>query len=331
MSDGPNFHDALEDIAAPNQLATQLVAHKAQLENIVASHRAGRLHHATILAGPIGIGKASLAFQAAALIFESEGDAFAREKIAAGSHSALLHLTRGWNSDTGRFRQEITIDDVRRVGRLTGSTAATGGSRIIVVDAADDLNRNAANALLKNLEEPPQKTFYFLITQNLGSLLPTIRSRCRVVNLPTLSIDEVQDVLVQLGVHSPSSTEIAAISGGSVRQAITLEREGGLDISQALQTLFASQVLKSSDVSALASLATAKDAASRYSFIMDSVEQIIAERAKSDVKSLPAKATQLAELHASIRERRAIVDAYNLDRNLEVTVALATVHAKLHA
>ncbi|MGL4404391.1 MAG: AAA family ATPase, partial [Notoacmeibacter sp.] len=222
---------------------------------MLAEFDAGKMHHATILSGPQGIGKATLAFHFAKHVFARAGETSASEKIEAGTHPSLMHVTRSWNEDTKKFRTEIVIADIHKANHFLSRTASGGGTRIIFIDPADDMNRNAANALLKNLEEPPAKTHYFLISHVSGRLLPTIRSRCRMVEIPALPEKDVISVLTgNLGIESDEANELARHSAGSVRQAMIMARYGGIDIVSAFD-LF-SKTVKFSAVAAQ-SLATA--------------------------------------------------------------------------
>ena len=158
-----------------------------------AFYRSGRLPHAMILSGPRGVGKATLAFSFARWLLAQGGagglfgaaepqpdlavdpsDAVFR-RVASGGHPDLLTLERTVNEKTGKLRDEIIIEDTRAVGAFLRLTPAEGGWRIVVVDAADELNRNSANALLKVLEEPPRQALLLLVAHAPGSLLPTIR------------------------------------------------------------------------------------------------------------------------------------------------------------
>ena len=116
-------------------------------------------------------------------------------RVASGGHPDLLTLERGFDEKRGKLREEIIVEDVRGVGNFLRLTPAEGGWRIVVVDAADDLNRNAANALLKILEEPPRQSLLLLICHAPGRLLPTIRSRCQVLAVRKLHDHEVLDLL----------------------------------------------------------------------------------------------------------------------------------------
>jgi len=163
-----------------------LIGHADAEAEILAALRAGRLHHGWLIAGPRGIGKATLAYRFARFLLAGTPetgtdtlhiapDSAVFRRVAAGGHSDLLTLERRADAKTGKLRREIVVGDVRAVGPFLGLTAGEGGWRIVVVDAADDLNRNAANALLKLLEEPPRNTRYSPVSGPTGSFASSCR------------------------------------------------------------------------------------------------------------------------------------------------------------
>jgi DNA polymerase III subunit delta' len=289
---------------------------------MLAEYQAGKMHHATILSGPQGIGKATLAFQFAKQVFALTGETNASEKIEAGTHPSLLHLTRSWNEDTKKFRTEIVIADVHRANHFLSRTASGGGTRIIIVDPADDMNRNAANALLKNLEEPPQKTHYFLISHVAGRLLPTIRSRCRVVDVPALTRN--------LGLEQSEAEELSRYSGGSVRQAMTMARYGGIDIVAALNAFAADKKFSAIAAQNLASAVSDRESEPRYVLLTDLIEQKLADAARGyALNGNTQGAVQISALYQDVQQQRTIAEGYKLDRKLEVFNLLRRVHPNL--
>nr|WP_294916774.1 DNA polymerase III subunit delta' [uncultured Neokomagataea sp.] len=171
--------------------ATCVYGHDVARAAFQEALKAGRLHHAWLLHGPAGIGKATLAFHLARVLLKGENlDSPAGRRISAGTHGDLLVIARAKDEKRGRLRSEITAADVRPVQDFLHHTATEGGWRVVIVDGAEFLNRFAANALLKILEEPPQNTVLFLTSAAPGALLPTIRSRCRLLALtPLLDVD----------------------------------------------------------------------------------------------------------------------------------------------
>ncbi len=174
--------------------------HKARELFLKAFHSA-RFPHAWIVAGPFGIGKATFAFHMARYILSGRRDGnttFAESdplhrRIVAQSHGDLRTIT-----DDGK---EIGVDTIRDLNSFLNQTSAEGGWRVIIIDGADSLNRNAANALLKRLEEPPHKTVFFLVTSFPGRLLSTIRSRCQLLPLASLSEEETRKVLTSQSIE----------------------------------------------------------------------------------------------------------------------------------
>jgi DNA polymerase-3 subunit delta' len=211
------------------------------MAELAAALRSGRLPHAWLIWGPRGVGKATLAFRFARhllaggrgaddLFLDPAHPVFRR--VASGGHPDLLTIERSVNEKTGKLRTEIVVDDVRRAGDFVHLTAAEGGWRVIVVDSVDEANRNAANALLKVLEEPPPRTLLLLVSHAPGSLLPTIRSRCRRLGLAPLPEATVLELLrrSQPDLAEADARVLARLGEGSIGRALELAEQGGLDL-----------------------------------------------------------------------------------------------------
>ncbi|SER31343.1 DNA polymerase III, delta prime subunit [Faunimonas pinastri] len=251
--------DAIEGVRLPRENPL-LFGHGAMEQALLDAYRSGRMHHAWLLAGDRGIGKATLAFRFARFALAhpdardpalaSLGDLAVSadhpvaRRIANGSHPNLLHLQRDWDDRGKRFRTELSVDVVRRIVPFLGTTAGEGGWRFVLVDPADDMNRSAANALLKALEEPPPRTIFFLMAETPGRLLPTILSRCRVLRMPSLADGAVERVLRDVdpaSLRSGQEHEVALkLAEGSPRRYIELVREDGLALQHLLSETLAS-------------------------------------------------------------------------------------------
>ena len=164
-------------------------------------------------------------------------------KVAALSHPNLLVLKRAYNDKTKRYGQWIGVDEVRRLRAFLGNTAGEGGWRVVIVDRADELNQNAANALLKALEEPPPRTLFLLISGAEGRLPVTIRSRTRTLRLPALGDDDLAKAVGAALVRDDREAEAKtlatalALSEGSVRRALELISGEGIELySEILQS-----------------------------------------------------------------------------------------------
>ncbi|MEZ5971249.1 MAG: DNA polymerase III subunit delta' [Hyphomonadaceae bacterium] len=204
------------------------VGHEAEEETLAEGLRGGRMHHAWLLAGPKGLGKATLAYRVARVALGAKrvgpraldvdpDDPIAR-RVMALSHPDLFVLRRGL-SDRGKPRREIAVDDARELAHFFSLAPSEGGMRVAIVDAVDDLNRNAANAILKTLEEPPARSILMLICHAPGAILPTIRSRCRRLALRTLSDTDVKRA-------SGADAGIVALAKGRPGRAIALRAQG---------------------------------------------------------------------------------------------------------
>ncbi len=225
---------------------------------LLDAYRGGRLPHAIILGGPAGIGKATLAWRLARFILvhpdpgasglrEAQTLAVAAGGRAAGQVAALAHpdlslLRREVNEKSKRFFTEIRADDVRRAIQLFQRASGAGGYRICIVDSAEDLNRSSANALLKLIEEPPPKSLFLLVAHRPGLVLPTIRSRARLMRLQPLTPADIVAVLRTLGSpwidHSAEElAQAASHAQGSVHDALRLLGSRGIELDALVHRL----------------------------------------------------------------------------------------------
>jgi DNA polymerase III subunit delta' len=223
----------------------RLIGHDMAERTMLAAQQIGRLHHAWLLTGPRGIGKATLAWRFARfLLAGQQGGLFAaapdtldvaaeapgRALVEARSHPDLFHLRRTLNPDTGRIRAEISVDDVRELGAFMHMTPAMGDWRVAIIDSADEMNRNSANAVLKILEEPPPNAVLLIVAHAPGRLLPTIRSRCRRLPLHPLADDVVVKLLGDYAPETPEGERaaLARLAEGSIGRALELASAGSL-------------------------------------------------------------------------------------------------------
>lgn len=221
---------------------TDWQGHESQIAALIAASGTERLHHGWIFAGPRGVGKAGIAFDfAKRLLVAGAGRPVPADRLApdeddplvrlllGGAHPDFIRLERLERDDRkggegGQLARNITVDQVRGLARLLHSAASMGTRRVILVDAADDLETGAANALLKSLEEPPAGAIFLLISHRPGRLLPTIRSRCRMMRFQGLSDDAMQAALAQALPDLPAAERARLIPGaeGAPGQAITM-------------------------------------------------------------------------------------------------------------
>lgn len=265
-----------------------LIGHDAAIEALKAAFASGRPHHGWLIAGPQGIGKASLAEAAAIWLlaglpqghgFEGAVGSKAEALVAAGSHPDFRRLART-EDDKGRLRQVIRVDEVRALQPVLVQTPSLSSWRVVIVDSADDLNPNAANALLKNLEEPPQQTIFFLISHAPGRLLPTIRSRCRLLRLQPLSDAEMLRVLDShdTGLGAEDERALLRLAAGSPGTALRFAEPGIAELEASLAGL--PQGGEAAAL-ALARSLTGKAASARYEAFLERVPTLLAEAART--------------------------------------------------
>ena len=257
--------------------------------------RSGRIHHAWLLAGPRGVGKARFAQAAATrLLAEAAGPPIAlpdlltppdhptARLLAAGSHPDFRRLERAYREKTNDHARNITVDQVRSLQTLFATTPSFSDRRAVIIDAADDMERGAANALLKNLEEPPAGTTFFLVSHAPGRLLPTIRSRCRVLRFGLIG-DADMVAILRAELPDANDAEIAALVAAGEGSPGRALRFAGLDIA-ALDQMIAA-LIREGDAGNARSVALAralalKSAQPRYEAFLERVPGHVAAVAR---------------------------------------------------
>lgn len=224
--------DQLEGVPLP-EVRRAVVGHGEARAGILGLLDAGRLPGGILLHGPHGIGKATLAFDLARLIFARTGDetpGHIAEQVAAGGYPNLQVLRKAPRDSGKGYYTVIRVDEVRGLIERLHRTRGRAGHRVVVVDPIDDCNASSANALLKILEEPPPDTTFFLISHRPGSLLPTIKSRCHALALRPLSDSDVYEVLVSSKPGEDVADAVALADGRPRRgfEALLIGDEGTL-------------------------------------------------------------------------------------------------------
>lgn len=299
---------------------------------LVEAYRGGRIPHAWLIGGPIGIGKATLAYRMARFVLTHPDPSApavqgattlavdaahpVARRIAARGHSDLLVLERTVG-DSGSLRTVITVDDVRRTIGFFGRTAGEGGWRVCIVDAADELQYpQGSNALLKVLEEPPQRALFLLVSHAPGRLLATIRSRCRhLVLRPLETVDVARAAATALGRDADDADigTAAAAADGSVGRAVLLLGGAALKVRERVSELLAA--LPAVDPKALHALGDALGRADPQTFtaFVDTVREWLSARLARG-SGEPARLAQVAQVWDKLNRAAREVEVFNLDR-----------------
>jgi len=325
--------DQIEGILHPAE-CENLIGHGQAVDTILNRYASGRMHHAWLLTGPRGIGKATFALKIAEHIFRYPDHSAAdrqlqqfdvkdptKGKIAAYSHPNLLHMTRPYNFKDKKFRTQLTVEEIRQTVPFFGTSRGENGWRVAIVDAADDMNASASNALLKILEEPPERTVFFILAHSPAKVMVTIRSRCQQLALDPLKDEQVLEVLESFNVLDNLSEDdkalLCKLANGSVRQGIILAEGDGLELYKRFENT--ARNLDHPDwteIHALADMVILKGREDNYRLLIEFAQQHIEALAtgqKGDIQDISMLA-RWAGVWEKTRKSVSIADGYNLDK-----------------
>ena len=297
---------------APHPRETQQVfGHGAAEADFLKAFNANKLHHAWLITGPKGIGKATLAWRMARFLLATPvavtGGMFdepapiadrldispdhpVARRLLAGSEPRMFLLRRPWDDKAKKLKSEITVDEARKLKNFFALSAADGGRRVVIVDAADELNPNAANAVLKILEEPPENTVMLLISHQPSRLLPTIRSRCRSLRCHPLGLDDLAHALAPLELELPSDPgPLNALAAGSVGASVQLLIQDGMQTYRRLVRLMSDlpQIDRSMAI-AFADWAAVRSEPQRLELVLSLTDLFLSRLARTGVAGAPA-------------------------------------------
>jgi DNA polymerase-3 subunit delta' len=327
--------DRLPNAPHPRETLS-LIGHAAQERTFLDALASGRMHHAWLLGGPEGIGKASFAYRAARFLLAA-GDPLERaacsadlampendpatRRVMARSHPDLHVLRRIPKPDGKSYTSNIPVDSIRRVIDRFGSSAAEGGWRVCIVDSAEDMERSAANALLKLLEEPPPRALFLIVAHAPGRMLPTIRSRCRLLTFDLLAEADVAEAgrlaleRMEMPFDGSALRRAASLSEGTVRRALTYVDPETLALVEAVRARL--DALPQVDLTAL--MALAEDVAGKagerdFAVMIETIQGWISDHLHAHAAAQPARLAPLAEVWEKLGQQAREVETYNLDR-----------------
>ncbi|MFN4155125.1 MAG: DNA polymerase III subunit delta' [Paracoccaceae bacterium] len=305
--------DRIEGAPHPRE-TLRLYGHEAAESAFLNAFTSGRLHHGWLITGPKGVGKATLAWRIARFLLatpEDDGGMFAApppenmdiprdapvaRRMLQLAEPRLFLLRRGANDKETALSADIRVDEVRRMKSFFALSAADGGRRVAIIDAADDLNTGSANALLKLLEEPPAGVTFLVIAHQPHRLLPTIRSRCRELRLTALPPEPLARALEQAGgaVDPGDVQALGELAGGSVGEAFRLTNLDGLKTYAGLIQLFSTLPrLDRPRALTLAETGAGKGSEERFDLIVTLLDLFLARLARAGtLRQLPPEAAR---------------------------------------
>ncbi len=291
----------------------------------------GRLHHAWLLCGPEGIGKATFAYRAARSLLGGRHDPSrgplgvapgdpVSQLVSAQSHPDLMVLER--LVEGGKTKKSISVDQARDLPEFFSKSPSQAPYRVAIVDAADDLNPNAANALLKTLEEPPERGVLLLVSHAPGRLLATIRSRCRRLSFPAMSRSVVADLVAgQTGLSDEDADRIAGMARGSPGAALSLATATSLTLEEMARRWVETGPIDPAEALSVADGFRGAEGQARFEALMDRLAASVRDRAL-DAGS-QGRGEPWAQLWGRLNDLPERAAAVNLDRADLLAAALA--------
>ncbi|WP_336288533.1 DNA polymerase III subunit delta' [Bartonella sp. CB60] len=320
-------YDDIDTVLSPSQNSV-IFGHEAVRHFLAQMCKEECLPHALLFEGEQGIGKATLAFHLAWNILSSQKGQFLQpecnsitwRQIMHGSHPNLLYISRRFDLKTQKFKTGILIDDIRDIMYFLHQTSQDRGWRIVIIDPADDMNKSAANAILKMLEEPPAKTLFIIVTHSSGKLLSTIRSRCQQISLRPLHDDEMKQVIAHIFSHQVIADEeaietVIQKSKGNPRKAALLICHGGFEIIKTIDTILKQPIYNPAIVHTFAQTLSSPSSGIQFQQFCDEILDKVQKRAiilaeKGDFVLSKKCAQMWQEVHQEVLE----MQSFNLDK-----------------
>ncbi|MBM3519656.1 MAG: DNA polymerase III subunit delta' [Alphaproteobacteria bacterium] len=329
------------EVASHPRMQMGLIGHRDAEQRLLAAFQSGRMHHAWLITGPRGIGKATLAYRLARFVLHDghsgsaaptslsvSADAPAARLMAAGAHPDLFVLQPQF--DGKAVKTEIAVEDARHLEEFFGLTAGLSRWRVVIVDAADRLNRESANTLLKIAEEPPPNSLLIFVSHRGGRLLPTLRSRCISLPLSRLTPDDCEGVVrtgaASEGIADEDIREAVTLSRGSPGRAFEYLASAGAKVFAEFARNPQAGVTRAHELSGRFA---GRDTAGDFQVFGELLIDWLAAAAASDCAR--PRGARLAEAHDAIVYSFRRTDALNLDRRQAAFDALLAIDRAMTA
>lgn len=316
-----------------------LVGHDDAMRQIAEAFASGRMHHAWMIAGIEGIGKMTLAYHIAQHVLSAGQNTLGKldmnhrvaKLIAAEAHPDMLVVRRATDEKTGELRNVIVVDDALKIANFLHKTSTHGGWRVVILDEAHTLNRHGQNAILKILEEPPARVLILITVTSPGALLPTIRSRCRVLQLAPLDASHMHDILRRSvpDISADDTMKLIGLSQGSIGFALKILHTETLPLFEELMLLMNQSKLDTPRLHKLADQISRKADTDSFEVIRTLLIEHLRQSARELAlagENTPALDNKL-QLWERVRGTFATADASNLDRKLALINVMNDVRA----
>lgn len=308
--------------------ADLLSGFKDEVQAFLDSFNSSRLHHAWLISGPKGIGKTTFAYHLTKFLLSNpnkgtttlnfDKNSSTTRKIENLSHPDLLVL----EADDDDGKPVIKVEDTRDIGKFLSLTAVESRYRVVLIDCVDYMNTNSANALLKLLEEPSPHVIFFLVCHKLGQVLPTVRSRCRLLKVQPLSQEIFGQILLKKQPHLNAFdvADLYEMSGGSIGQASIFLDNDKMDIYKKASEIIPNPKRTKQDILELARLAGDTDNWKMISYVLEkTLAEQLKEKAINDLSTVEDDINRLAEVKKVIAES----ELFHLDKSHIITALLS--------
>lgn len=329
----------------PSVVTLDLLAHQSDFEQLLHHYHNTRLHHAWLLNGPRGIGKATFAYRFAEHVLRNSDpdqapmtsaflDDAIHSQVAKRGHPNVLTIARPYDPKSKKFKSQITVEEIRKISSFLQLASGAKSWRIVIVDAGDDLNTSSANALLKILEEPPEKTLFFVLAHSPRGMLATIRSRCQMLSLKPLPKEDLVTILKRQELTTDMADDelftLADLAKGSARRALLLATHDTAGLFRQFEQCVTAAKPDISEIHRIAGKITPAAKSVEFKLFMELVYDYIGEQTNALSSREPVafeKMHNYAQLWSKTREAEAMVETWNLDKKQVILDLFSDIRA----